>query len=51
MRLTSKKLVELATKAGARGFLFYLEELKKPSATILKNRKILDKANKYAKSW
>ena len=46
------ELVELATKAGAPGFLFYLEELKKPTpATILKNKKIQDKADDYAAAW
>jgi len=46
-----EKLVELITKTGAPGFLFYLEELKKPIAVILKNEKILDKADKYATAW
>jgi len=46
-----EKLVELVTKTGAPGFLFYLKELKKPIAVILKNEKILDKEDKYATAW
>jgi molybdopterin-guanine dinucleotide biosynthesis protein len=47
-----QRLVELAARAGAPGFLFNLESLKDPNpASILENKKILAHAESYASSW